>query len=131
MTAALKHPDDERDIPEWELCDRLVRSLRKVRLNNQEVAQIMGVRADTVSRWVNGHNKPSHAVLTIWSDMTGVDRCWLEHGDGCTLRGCRDSNPEPSVLELVHTGPVSAVRTSLTANRPLSVVPALRLVVAS
>lgn len=80
MTAATNHPDDLRVVPEWELCDRLTRSLRMVGLSSIEVAQFMGVTPTTVSRWINGRTKPSRAVLMIWADMTGVDLEWLETG---------------------------------------------------
>jgi transcriptional regulator with XRE-family HTH domain len=101
MTTHTVHPDDVRVVPEFELCDRLRRSLRMLPLSNAEVAEIMGVRRETVSTWLTGQRKPSHTTLMIWADMTGVDLGWLETGTaspeaGRSLYAIRDSNPEPA-----------------------------------
>lgn len=137
-STAANHPDDVRVVPAWELCDRLARSLRLVGISSIEVAEFMGVNPTTVSRWVNGRTMPSRAVLRIWADMTGVEFEWLETGQDPTgqpgpddLRGCRDSNPEPSVLEPRHLTLVperNTVRATLTPNRATVGQPILRLV---
>lgn len=142
--AALRGDDDAYDIPEWEFQDRLSRSLRKVGLSVGDLAEILDVSTNTVGRWTNGHTMPNKATRFILSTLTGVDLHWLEtgeaptpsgphcvHGPSCTLRGCRDSNPEPSVLEPVHLTLVperNTVRATLTPNRATVGQPILRLV---
>jgi transcriptional regulator with XRE-family HTH domain len=66
MTITTTNPADVRIVPEWELCDRLRRSLRLVGLNNIQVADFMGVQRETVSTWLTGRRRPSYAVLRIW-----------------------------------------------------------------
>lgn len=95
MTSTATDSVDERVVPEWDLADRMTKALRLVGLSVNELSEIMGVTASTVSRWLHGHNRPNKATLMIWSDLTGVDLEWLETGQ----RACRDSNPKPSVLE--------------------------------
>ena len=84
MTTSQIHPDDVRVVPEFELCDRLARSLRLFPLSHGEIAELFGVNVNTVSRWLNGRNKPSKVAIAFWADMTGVDRTWLETGQAPT-----------------------------------------------
>lgn len=131
MTSTATKAPDAPVVPEWELCDRLRRSLRLLPdIDNTEIAEIMGVQRTTVSTWLSGRRKPSRAVLMVWADMTGVDLAWLEHGNADELRARRDSNPKPSDLEsqrprrraglvLVHSVPFvqDSVKATFTPNR--------------
>lgn len=53
-----------------------------------QIARELGVNRDTISRWINGRNKPSTPALMAFAQVTGVDFEWL-----CARR---DSNPQPS-----------------------------------
>jgi transcriptional regulator with XRE-family HTH domain len=128
-----QHPDDVRVVPDWELCDRLARSLRLLPLSHGEIAEVFGVNPTTVSRWLNGHNKPSNVALMFWADMTGVDFEWLKTGEASpewvrlqNQRACRDSNPKPSVWEPVVIEGGQSVKRGLTVFGPLAMYGALR-----
>jgi transcriptional regulator with XRE-family HTH domain len=117
------HPADVRVVPDWELCDRMRRSLRLVPgLDGSEVGELMGVRRETVSTWLSGRRRPSNAVLFLWSDMTGVDRDWLLTGTPSDeWYAIRDSNPEPADLEPAR--PALRILGGESRPRPVTVKP--------
>lgn len=114
-TTAVSLDADLRVVPEMEFCDRLARSMRLVRIKTGDVANYLDIDPATVSRWLSGRNRPNRATLIVLADMTGVELEWLDTGQ----RACRDSNPKPSVLELVRSEGLRSVKAGLTANRPL------------
>lgn len=69
-----------RFIFEFDLCDRLRKSLTVSRLGVQEIADLMGVSRNTVSNWINGRVTPNRTQLTVWSAYTGAPLEWLERG---------------------------------------------------
>ena len=80
-------------VPEFSRTDRMALALRHARLTNQDMADYLGVKRETVSRWVNGRSTPSLGMLRLWAIRTEVPLEWLEVGE---LRARRDSNPQPS-----------------------------------
>jgi transcriptional regulator with XRE-family HTH domain len=77
----LLNGDDERVVPEWELQDRLARTIRMIPVrSNGELAELLGIRRETIGRWLSGQNKPSRAWLFVLADMAGVRMDWLEDG---------------------------------------------------
>ena len=77
---------------EFELPDYMRRSLDHSGLGVAEIAARLDVSRATVGRWINGHTKPTTAVLMAWAQLTGVDYEWLA-GAKYTPR---DLNPEPT-----------------------------------
>ena len=65
---------------EWDLGDRLRKSLRASGVSVGEMAQELGVSRHTVGGWINGRHRPSRAAVVVWSIRTGVPLEWLEHG---------------------------------------------------
>lgn len=128
MTIQQIHPADVRVVPDWELCDRLRRSMRLVPgMSNSDVAELMGVRREAISAWLNGRNRPSYAVLRIWSDMTGCDLGWLTDGEPSKeWYAMRDLNPQPADLE--PAGPTLRLLGGRRIERPLPVKPRLTLI---
>lgn len=67
-------------IPEWDLADRLRKSLRDSGLGVQEMADYLGVSRKTVGNWTNGHVTPGRPELRLWALRTGVPMDWLLDG---------------------------------------------------
>ncbi|AXH46031.1 immunity repressor [Gordonia phage Phlop] len=103
-------------VPEISLRHRLRIAREEAGLEQQSLAERMGVSRNTVSAAEKGKNAPRKVVLNAWALATGFDVKWLETGiapqpgpegdDGCARR---DSNPKPSVREVAS---VAATRTS-------------------
>lgn len=89
---------------QFDLQDRLAKSLRVAGVSVQELAEYLGVNRNTVGNYLSGRTRPSRSILIAWALRCGVPIQWLEHGvlpsnepDGWAPRG---SNPEPAVYEL-------------------------------
>jgi transcriptional regulator with XRE-family HTH domain len=67
-------------IPQWELCDRLRRSLRYAGLTPQDMTDYLDVSRSTVSTWLTGRIQPSTQTLRLWALRTGVHYEWLRDG---------------------------------------------------
>lgn len=67
-------------VPEWDLTDRLRKSLRVAGLNTTEMAEYLGVQRTTINTWTSGRIKPSIATLRAWAMATGVPFEWLRDG---------------------------------------------------
>jgi transcriptional regulator with XRE-family HTH domain len=64
-------------IPEWELVDRLHRSLREANLNPERMADAMGRHPNTIRNYLRGRTRPNRRVLRRWAQITGVPITWL------------------------------------------------------
>ena len=67
-------------IPEWDLADRMRKSLRESEFSAGEMAEYLGVGRTTVSTWLNGHVEPRLQTLRLWALRTGVPFEWLCDG---------------------------------------------------
>ena len=68
-------------VPEWDLADRLGKSLKASGVAAGEMAEYLDVHRNTISRYVNGHgNRPDKRTLRLWALRTGVPLEWLEKG---------------------------------------------------
>ncbi|HEY5116221.1 MAG TPA: helix-turn-helix transcriptional regulator [Nakamurella sp.] len=70
---------DER-IPEWDLADRLRKSLRAAGVPVAEMAEYLGVTRNTVGNWINGRVQPSVQTMRLWAMRTSVPYEWLRSG---------------------------------------------------
>src|SRR5260370_200200 len=61
------------EIPDWDLADRMRKSLRHAGMTPGQMAVYLGVGGNTVSTWINGRIEPSFQTLRLWSLRTGVD----------------------------------------------------------
>lgn len=92
------------NVPEFDLADRMRKSLRHADLGVQGMADYLDVTRGTVGNWINGRIHPSTQTLRLWALRTGVPFKWLETGetptgndpDGGEECAIRDSNPEPT-----------------------------------
>ena len=75
----------EAGIPQWDVADRMRKSLRNAALGVQEMADYLDVSRNTVSTWINGRIEPSVQTLRLWAFRTGVSYAWLK--DGLTSSG--------------------------------------------
>lgn len=132
-----RYAPDELRIPEFDLADRLRKSMDLANMSVSGMGEAFGVTRDTVSRWINGRTKPSAAVLHLWAIGCGVDQQWLETGvpsaEAIALVEARKTaqaaNPEVDGLAAVHplgleprtrcltVPPREVVNQPLTANR--------------
>lgn len=71
-----------QDIPQWDVADRLHKSLRVTGLSVQDMADELEVHRNTVSAWLNGRSRPKKTQLIAWALKTGLPYEWLAHGDG-------------------------------------------------
>lgn len=79
----MSEPEASRDPWEhlqFDLADRLRRSLRISKVSVQAMADELGVVRDTVGNYINGHTHPGKATLVVWSMKTGFPLEWLETG---------------------------------------------------
>lgn len=68
---------------EWDLADRMRKSLRASDIGVQEMAEYLGVSRNTVSTWINGRITPSRQTVRLWALRTGADYDWL-NGEAVT-----------------------------------------------
>ena len=64
-------------VPEWDMADRMRKSLRDAGLSVQEMAEYLDVSRTSVSNWINGRIDPSRQTLRLWALRTGVSYEWL------------------------------------------------------
>ncbi|WYX89473.1 immunity repressor [Mycobacterium phage MKC-IRE-01] len=100
-------------VPQWDLADRLAKSLRVADVSVQEMADHLELHRNTISAWMNGRGKtPKRAMLIAWAFKTGVPFEWLANGtvqpdsgpdgDGGSRLG--ESNPRPIHYQTTKTG---------------------------
>jgi len=65
---------------EWDVADRMRKSLRHSDVGVSDMAAYLGVARNTVSTWINGRIEPSRQTLRLWALRTGVQFEWLESG---------------------------------------------------
>lgn len=73
-------PAQYRFVFEFDLADRLRKSLRVSGWSVQAIADQLGVSRNTVSNWINGRVTPTREQLTVWAAYTGAPLQWLERG---------------------------------------------------
>jgi transcriptional regulator with XRE-family HTH domain len=66
--------------PEFDLADRMRKSLRHADIGVQEMADYLEVSRNAVGTWINGRNKPSPQTVRLWALRCGVPYEWLRHG---------------------------------------------------
>ena len=70
-----------RLIPQWDLADRMAKSLRTAGIGVQEMADYLDVHRNTVGGWLHGRIRPDVRTLRLWALHTGVSYDWLCHGE--------------------------------------------------
>lgn len=67
-------------VPEFDLADRIRRSMRHADIGSAELAERLEVSRTSVSNWANGHHAPRPRDLKAIAEICGVDLHWLLHG---------------------------------------------------
>ena len=67
-------------VPQFDLADRLRKTLRHHDIGVHEMAAYLEVSRNTVSSWINGRNRPPAATVKLWALRCGVPYEWLAHG---------------------------------------------------
>ena len=67
-------------VPQWDLADRLGKSLRVSGVSVQEMADYLEVHRNSVSAWINGRVTPGGQTIRLWALRTGVPYAWLRSG---------------------------------------------------
>jgi transcriptional regulator with XRE-family HTH domain len=95
-------PDGDR-VPEWDVADRMRKSLRNAGMGVQEMADYLGVARNTVSTWINGRIEPSTQTLRLWALRTGVPFAWLRDGKSTEviLGSTMHRSSTPSLISLL------------------------------
>ncbi|OMB85449.1 hypothetical protein A5746_28100, partial [Mycolicibacterium conceptionense] len=97
---------DMSSVPQWDLGDRLAKSLRVANMSVQQMADHLELHRNTLSAWMNGRGKPpTRPMLIAWALRTGVPFEWLDKGtvrpddgpdgDGGNRSHPGESNPRP------------------------------------
>lgn len=72
---------------DFDLADRLRKSLRVVRLPVSEIAADLGVSRNTVSNWINGRSRPNEQQLQLWAAYAHAPLSWLKDGEAPPITG--------------------------------------------
>lgn len=67
-------------IPAWTLADRLRKARKAAGLEQDHIAEQLGVARTTIAGWENGHHTPATLYVREWATITGVDLGWLRGG---------------------------------------------------
>ncbi|BBC67004.1 hypothetical protein MMRN_39000 [Mycobacterium marinum] len=87
-------------VPEWDLADRLRKSLRESETGVQEIADHLGVNRNTISTWINGRGPVNPDCLPKWAVYTGFPREWIETGE----TGGAPTPPPPGIRRRRESG---------------------------
>lgn len=71
-------------IPEFDLADRMRKTLRDSDIAVHDMADYLDVSRNTVSAWINGRITPDRRTLIAWALKTGVPIGWLLTGQAPT-----------------------------------------------
>ena len=86
-----EQPASPQALPQWDVADRLRKSLRHAGLGTAEMADYLGVSRQSVGNWINGRIEPSQQTLRLWALRTGVSFEWLTGGRDFKRRGASKS----------------------------------------
>jgi transcriptional regulator with XRE-family HTH domain len=78
-------------IPQWTMADRLRKSREDLGLDQQQMAERLGIARQSVSNYERGHTRPLRLILRQWALATGVPEWWLRSGDVSLGSGTYDS----------------------------------------
>lgn len=78
---AMSEPAAYKFVFEFDLADRLRKSLRARGIGVQQIADDVGVSRNTVGNWLSGRSQPAREQLVVWAAYTGAPLSWLLTGE--------------------------------------------------
>ena len=67
-------------IPQFDMADRMRKTLRESGLSVQQIAEEFGVSRNTIGSWINGHITPPPPAIRLWAIRFSVPLEWLIDG---------------------------------------------------
>jgi transcriptional regulator with XRE-family HTH domain len=64
-------------VPEFDLADRMRKSLRHAGISVADMADYLGVSRQSVGNWTGGRTDPDTRTLRLWALRCGVEYQWL------------------------------------------------------
>jgi transcriptional regulator with XRE-family HTH domain len=86
-----EQPAPPQALPQWDVADRLRKSLRHAGLGTAEMADYLGVSRQSVGNWINGRIDSSLQTLRLWALRCGVSYEWLLGNRDFRRRGSRSA----------------------------------------
>lgn len=89
----------EHSVPgglDWDLQDRLHKSLRMRGMKTSGMAAVLGVHRNTITNYLTGRTPVDRRTLISWAFATGVPVEWLETGRTPSEGPNGDGNPLPT-----------------------------------
>ena len=68
------------DLPEWDLADRLRKSLEHRGLKVEDMAEFLEVHPNTVHNWLGRRAKPQATAVRVWAMRVDLPYEWVAHG---------------------------------------------------
>jgi len=62
--------------------ERLQRIIEEKKISKYKIAKAIDISASTVSNYIKGKTKPDSTKLTVLSNLLGVNKEWLQTGEG-------------------------------------------------
>ena len=62
--------------------ERLQSIIEEQRISKYKIAKAIDISASTVSNYIKGKTKPDSTTLTVLCKLLGVNKAWLQTGDG-------------------------------------------------
>ena len=87
-----------------EFANRLKALRKALKLNQEDVARILGVHAQSVSRYERGEQQPSSKKIGVLTNETGINPAWLLTGEGEMFQQGRGAPYVPPVEKIKLVG---------------------------
>lgn len=81
---------------EWTLGDRLAKARRHAKLEQDDLAERIGVSRALISQWENDRSEPRYSALRIWAAACDAPLQWLM-GDSASVQEQIGDSWQPSL----------------------------------
>ena len=99
--------------------EKRIQATRKAKgLTLKQLGDIIGISESAVSNIERGRNKPSGSTLMLLCEKLGINRAWLETGEGEMFEPTTDQDETAKLIESISDSP--AMRSLLATWAQLS-----------